>query len=235
MVFRIWRFIRSSPVQLVSFSWYQREENVMTDNKTPNDEPRYKVQKVIQQYDLNSMGTELESRWLGEGTESSSLRDLAAYFNCEVLKSALNDTERPQFNGGVKNIYRLLTDDNVSRGEQIRVQKSLEREDINVERLTDDFVTHQAIHTYLTKGRDVEKSESTGDRLKSARKTIHRLRSRLIAVSETTLSNLRETNVITLGSFDVFVNISVHCTDCGSHMSISELFNNHGCECNADD
>lgn len=199
--------------------------------ESSGDTPRYKVGKIIERYSLEGMGSDLESRWSSGGSESYSLRELADYFNKEVLRSALADGERQQISSDIETTYQLLTGDEVSRGDSIRVQKGLERSGVDVAQLTEDFVTHQAIHTYLTKGRGVTKEVETGDRLQSARETINRLRSRLIAVTETTLSNLSKTEIITLGSFDIFIEINVHCTDCGTHSSISELLTDQGCEC----
>lgn len=203
----------------------------MTTSADANSEPRYKVGKVIDQYSLTGMGDELEARWTGDLPDSYSLRELAEYFNKEVLRVVLAGTDHQQFSGGIAHIYRLLTDDDVSSGDRTRIRNALERDGIDIEALTQDFVTHQAIHTYLTKGRNVQKEEETRDRVANTRGTINRLRSRLIAVSETTLTQLRESGKITLGDFDVLVDISVHCTDCETHRNLFELLTDRGCEC----
>ncbi|MGM0386974.1 MAG: rod-determining factor RdfA, partial [Natrinema limicola] len=36
-----------------------------------------KVERVIDEYDLESWGDRLEAKWVGDGTERTSLRDLA--------------------------------------------------------------------------------------------------------------------------------------------------------------
>lgn len=195
--------------------------------------PRYKVGKVIERYGLDGIGEDLEAHWLGDGVDAYSLRDLAEYFNKAVLESALEESDRQQFGGEVETLYRLLTDD-VSSGDRTRAEKSLERNGIDVEALRSDFVTHQAIHTYLRKGRGVEKDADSGDPLESARETVNRLRSRLTAVTETSLSTLRDRGTISLGSFDVFVEVSVHCTDCGTHRSLGDLLAQGGCDCETD-
>lgn len=203
----------------------------MTTSADANGGPRYKVGKVIDQYSLTEMGNQLEARWTGDYPDSYSLRELAEYFNKEVLRVVLADTDHQQFSGGIDHIYHLLTDDDVSSGDRTRIRNALERDGIDVEALKQDFVTHQAIHTYLTKGRDVQKEEETPNRVENTRGTINRLRSRLIAVSETTLTQLRESGTISLGDFDVLVDISVHCTDCETHKNLFELLTDRGCEC----
>ena len=203
----------------------------MTDSSNENGAPRYKVGKVIERYSLDSMGSEREARWLGDGTDSHSLRELAAYFNEEVVRAAIAGTDRREVSSDIETLYHVLSGEDVSRAEQTRVRKELERDGIDVEQLEQDFVTHQAIHTYLTKGRAVQKETEPEDRLDNARQTINRLRSRLIAVSETTLDSLRQADAITLGSYDIFVEISVHCTDCGTHKNLFELLTDRGCDC----
>jgi len=200
----------------------------MTDTDST---PRYKVGKVIQRYSLDEMAGELENRWIGAEREEHSLRELATYFNRELLRTVLAESDQQYRSGEVDTIYHSLTGDDVSRGEQTRIRKQLERAGIDIEQLQQDFVTHQAIHTFLTKGRAVEKETENEDPIKTASKTINRLRNRLIAVSETTLSRLSNADTITLGSFDILVDINVHCTDCGTHKPLSELLTDRGCEC----
>lgn len=206
----------------------------MADSSDSDGTSRYKIGKGIDRYSLNGMGRELEEYWVDDGRDSYSLRELAEYFNKEMLRSALAGTAQHRLSGDIETIYLALTDEDVSRGEQTHVQKTLERDGVDVEQLQRDFVTHQAVYTYLTKGRGVEKRTETGDRIESARQTINGLRGRLIAVVETTLSNLTETGTLTLGSFDIFVNIHVHCTDCGVHKNLSNLLDDGGCECPSD-
>lgn len=193
------------------------------------DEPRYKVGKVIQRYGLDGLGAELEARWLGENDESASLRELATDFNKAVLRSVVADSR--QFGGDIDHLYARLTGEDVSRGEQTRLRKRLERDGIDIEQVEADFVTHQAIHTYLTEGRNVRRDTEPDDPVASGRETIDRLRGRLVAVSETTLSTLRDGGAITLGSFDVLTEVTVHCTDCETHKPIRELLADRGCDC----
>ncbi|UHQ98988.1 hypothetical protein HYG81_24865 (plasmid) [Natrinema zhouii] len=205
----------------------------MADSPNSGGTSRYKVGKVMNRYSLGGTGQKLEEYWVGDDRESYSLRELAEYFNKELLRSALAKTAQQRLDGDIDTIYRTLRDEDVSRGEQVHVRKTLEHDGVDVEQLQRDFVTHQAIHTYLTKGRGVEKGSEAGDRIESARQTINGLRGRLVAVVETTLSNLRKTDIFTLGSFDIFVEINVLCTDCGSHKNISKLLNDGGCECDS--
>ncbi|WP_254533151.1 rod-determining factor RdfA [Natrinema gelatinilyticum] len=203
----------------------------MTRTNAGVDEPTYKAGKVIERYDLKGMGERLERRWLGVDGEAHSLRKLAEEFNLAVLEAALRASGDQPLTGEVETAYRALVDEDVSSGDRTQVRRTLERNGIDVDRLEGDFVTHQAIYTYLTKGRGVSKETGNADQVESARGTIKRLQSRLSAVTETSLSQLRDAGVIALGKFEVLITVDVVCTDCGAHRSVTELLDEQGCEC----
>ncbi|WP_336000400.1 rod-determining factor RdfA [Halorientalis halophila] len=205
----------------------------MTTGNADTDGATYKVGKVIERYDLTGMGERLERRWLGADGESHSLRELAEEFNLAVLRAALEERGERPLDGEVETTYRALADEDTSSGDRTQVRRALERDGIDVEQLERDFVTHQAIHTYLTKGRGVQKKNDGTDRVASIRETIQRLQSRLSAVTETSLTRLRDADVITLGEFEVLVTVDVVCRDCGAHRSIADLLDEQGCDCEA--
>jgi hypothetical protein len=191
-----------------------------------------KVQRVIDEYELTGMGDRLEADWTGEDGTQYSLRDLADIFNRAVLRAALEQAGVSSLDGEVENTYRLLTDDSVSRGVRTETKNTLAREGISIEELEKDFVTHQAIHTYLTKHRGVQyESGEDADQVKKSGETIQRLRTKTGAVTETTLTNLVNTDRLTLGDFDVFVDIRVLCDTCGQSYTVEDLLENGGCEC----
>ncbi|MFH5801313.1 rod-determining factor RdfA [Haladaptatus sp. CMAA 1911] len=202
-----------------------------------NSATQSKVQRVINEYELTGMGERLEADWTGEDGNQFSLRDLADVFNRAVLSAALEQAGVASLDGEVENTYRLLTDDSVSRGVRIETKNSLAREGISIEEIEKDFVTHQAIHTYLTKHRGVkyESGETETDQVKKSGETIQRLRTKIGAVTETTLTNLVNTDRLTLGDFDVFVDIRVLCDTCGQSYTVENLLENGGCECEPSD
>ena len=73
-----------------------------------------KVERVIDEYDLESWGDRLEAKWVGDGTERTSLRDLAAEFNRAVLRAAVRDAGGSMVESDIETLYRTLTDDDVS-------------------------------------------------------------------------------------------------------------------------
>ncbi|EFW90078.1 hypothetical protein ZOD2009_20832 [Haladaptatus paucihalophilus DX253] len=206
----------------------------MSENQTTRRTS--KVQRVIDEYGLDTMGDRLEAYWIGDGNDQYSLRELADLFNREVLRAALTDAGISTLDGEVKNTYRLLTSDEISSGVRTETENSLERDGLDVTKLKQDFVSHQAIHTYLTKYRSVDyPAEDSGKtRLEKDTETIQRLRSRTSAVSETTLENLAKSGELTLGDFELFVDLRVVCNTCGRSYSVDELLQDGGCDCPPD-
>jgi hypothetical protein len=193
-----------------------------------------KVRRVIEAYGLSDVGQELADRWVGEGYERESLRALADRFNRRLLAASMESAGLSPLDGEVDNTYRLLTDDEVSAGMETQARRRLEREGVDPETITSDFVSHQAIHTYLTKDRDVEPpaaDSSAADRLDRDRETIQRLQSRLEAVTDDTVGRLNTADSIDIGDFSVLVDVQVFCEDCGQQYEIGDLLEQGGCQC----
>ncbi|MFC7157397.1 rod-determining factor RdfA [Halomarina halobia] len=214
----------------------------MTD--TPNDDegpserrrpgPRNKVVRVIEAYGLGDTGARLEAEWTAP-EDGRSLRELADWFNRRVLETALADAGVPPSERDVAETYRLLSDDDVTGGERRQVEARLERTGVDVESLRRDFVTHQAIHSYLTKVRGASAPTTSDEgQLRKDRDRLERLRNRTFAVTEETVGRLSRTDRLALDSFSVFVNVQVVCEDCGTRYEASELLRAGGCDCRSE-
>jgi len=196
-----------------------------------------KVARLIDAYGLESAGQTLEARWLGEDGERQSLRALADRFNRWLLRAAMDDAGVRYLDGEVENRYRLLTSDDVSRGARTRARRTLAREGVAVDALEADFVSHQAMHTYLTKHRGVEAPADGDDdatRLARGAETVQRLRNRLTAVTERTLDDLEAAGLLAVGDVEVLVDVTVVCPDCGRSADVRELIDAGGCDCARD-
>lgn len=188
-----------------------------------------KVARLINEHDMTGMGPELESRWTGENDRRMSLRDLADYFNQELLAAVLADTDAQLLDGEVENTYRILTDDDVRSASRTRARRQLEREDVDVDELKSSFVTYQAIRSYLTSERGVEYSPTTPS-VADRRRTIQQLQGRLQSVTESKLDSLADEEV-TLGEFRALVTVRVVCEDCGARYEVGELLDRGSCDC----
>jgi hypothetical protein len=196
--------------------------------------PRGKVERVIEAYGLEGLGDELERRWTGAAGERESLRSLADRFNRAVLRSALDEAGTSPLDGEVENTYRLLRDDDVSPGMRTEVRRQLEREGLDLDEVESDFVSHQAVHTYLRDHRGAELETEDQSRVEKEAQTIRRLQGRVSVVTESGLSRLSSAGDVTIGDFDVLTDVQVYCGDCGSQYEAVELIERGGCDCDPD-
>lgn len=194
---------------------------------------RYKLPRVADKYGLSGVEEELVEKRTQEDPES--LRSLATYFNRRVLRAAMETAGLSMLDGEVENTYRLLTDSEVSSGVRTETRKQLERHGIDVDELESDFVTYQAVRTYLKDGRGVE-YESTTDakRIDAVEESVARLQNRTLTVAEEKLDQLDRTERIHVGDYRLLINLQVFCQDCGKQYEFGELLREGGCECEDD-
>ncbi|MEF8825063.1 MAG: hypothetical protein V5A34_00620 [Halapricum sp.] len=202
-------------------------ENESVPCRTDGGKPRSKVARVIEAYGLDEIGDELERRWLATDDNGMSLRELADYFNRAVLETAIERSELSVLDVDVDRLYAQLTDDDVSGGIRTRVERRLERNGIDVESMTGDFVTHQTIHTYLREYRDVEQPDPTPEqRRESAIERIQKLQDRSAAVTQDAIEALQRAELVPEGDVDVVVDVQVIYTDSGEQFDVFELIEN---------
>jgi hypothetical protein len=185
---------------------------------------RSKVAAAIDTYALDGIGAELEARWCRE-QDRWSLRRLADYFNVELLEHVLREAGGRTVEMDPDDLYeRLQSDDRTTRTEAERL---LEREGIDVDDLRSEFVSYQAIRTYLRSHRGAEPPTGDGPTVDEAIETIRRLDGRLLSVANDRLSNLDDLSV---GTPRVLTSIRVYCDDCGSRLDLDEL-DDGACDC----
>lgn len=193
--------------------------------------PASKVARVIDEYDLDGWGETLERRWIGDGDERSSLRDLADELNEAILEAALRGSDRSVTRPDVESTYRTLTEDDVSRADQLRKERELEQAGVDVDALRSDFVTHQAVHTYLTSYRGAELPERTPESAEREAENLQRLQGRTAAVAASTLERVVERGDVTDRDYELFVDVQVICEDCGASYDVGTLLREGGCDC----
>jgi hypothetical protein len=192
---------------------------------------RSKVARLLEKYDLEGLGAEMEARWTAE-EDRMSLRALAAEFNQEILRACLGDAGIDTLNGEIENIYRLLTDEDVSAAQRTRVRRRLQRDGMDVDALEADFVTYQAIRTYLKEYREAEYVQEDRDPIEREVENVERLRGRVETVTTGKLDQLQNSGALSLGSARTMVDIKVVCEDCHSQYDILELLEEEECDCN---
>lgn len=212
------------------------------NNDLPSDQlaselPTNKVANLIEKYGLGpAYGDKLVELWTADDESRESLRSLANRFNERLLEVQMADNGMSTLDGEISNTYRLLTSDEVSSGNRTEARRRLEQAGIDVEQLERDFVSYQAIRSYLKEYRGAEYEADTDDaHVETTIETIQRLKTRTTLVTENSLQHLLNGNQITLGKFRLFVEINVLCEDCHSQYDIIELFQEGGCNCSTDD
>jgi hypothetical protein len=194
---------------------------------------RSKVVRLIEEYDLQGIGAELEQYWTAD-EDRRSLRELADYFNRHLLEAALDSAGVQHLDGEIENTYRLLADDDVSSADRTRVRRRLERDGVDVDELESDFVTYQAIRTYLKDHRGAEYTPDETDPLEREQTNIQQLRGRMAAVTEGKIEQLRDSDSLELGEFRILTEIQVVCEDCNTQFDAVDLLERGGCNCPTD-
>jgi hypothetical protein len=188
-----------------------------------------KVERVIATYDLGDLGRDLETAWTGHAEERTSLRDLAARFNRAVLAAALDDTTALQTDREIERLYEDLVGDSAS--DAVAARREIERHGIDVDAVEADFVTHQTIHTYLTKVRNATLPTDDRDQTEQRITTIENLQGRLNSVIDTSLTTLANGDELNHDSYEVLVDIQLLCPHCGASTPLKELLRAGGCAC----
>lgn len=198
-------------------------------SRTPDRNKRnFKVGRVLEEYELPELDERLEELWLGDGSaETYSLRELSEHINKLLLEIAMERAGIDPLDGEIEETYRLLKSDDIDRDVQQKAIHRLEREGVDVDRLNQDFVTHQAVHTYLTEFRDVHQqpAQSSPTHLK------RELKNELSNIAAESLEPIPDEDELALGNFTLDVNIQVHCKDCGETYQLQELIENRSCRC----
>jgi len=192
---------------------------------------RGKVARLLEEYDLEEFGEELERAWTADADQRQSLRALADRFNCELLGRAVEETGERPTTGEIETFYEGLSGDGLSSGDRTRLRRRLRRKDIDIEQLQEDFVSYQAIRTYLTKHREATYDPPATDPFDETRETANRLRNKLSSVVSSRLDRLNATDDFETGSLTVTVDLRVTCEDCGEQLTLDELLEQRDCAC----
>jgi hypothetical protein len=202
-----------------------------TDRTLPSNS---KLSRLIHEYELDTLGKQIEDRWLANSEDRYSLRELATYVNQQLLRTVMHDAGMDPLNGEVENTYRLLTSEDISTGTRTQARRRLRRAGVDIEQLDADFVSRQAVHTYLTNDRGVSYTTDESDRVAKEAVNIRRLKRRLTTMTDGKLEQLRDADHITLGEFNVLLDLRVLCEDCGTQYQVSELLEARACDCSED-
>ena len=187
-----------------------------------------KVGRTAIRYGLDGLDEELVERW-GKGGDSVGVRELAREVNRRVLVEAMRDAGLDPLDGEPENLLRLLTDD-VPASRRLDTRRRLEREDVDVDAVLSDTVSHQTVYNHLRDCLGASKG-ADDDRLERRGSTLYALQNRTETVTRETLRSLRDGGELDLDEFDVIVDVRVVCESCGRSRELATLIEEQGCDC----
>ncbi|MCD2204036.1 rod-determining factor RdfA [Halobacterium sp. KA-6] len=195
---------------------------------TSGSKQNYKVGRVLEEYDLRSLDAELDEMWLGaESADSYSLRGLSNHINKQVLRTAMERADIDPLDGEIEETYRILRNDDIDQIVYQNTVHRLQREGIDVTSLERDFVTHQAVYTYLTKFRGVTRDQCN----RNESDPDHMIRDQLTENAKELFESIRQEEQISLGDFELDVDVRIHCRSCTETYSLKDLLQRGGCAC----
>lgn len=188
-----------------------------------------KVGTAITEFGLSGMNDELVRRW--SDPDGESVRSLADAFNRRILSTALDAAGVEILEPEVETIYRLLQDDDVSSGMRVTKRRQLQRADVDIDRVSDHFVSHQTLYRHLTGCLEQTATESTTDTVSSAVEHVEGLVRRTETVVSDRIERLDAADALDHQDYRVLVDIAVTCEHCGDVYRFEDLLERGGCGC----
>jgi len=193
------------------------------------DEPCCKITRVARTYHIRDVDTKL----LQQRQQGASLRELAIFFNKQILSKALSRATQEVI-GDAETIYEVLMDDDTDRARQAELRSKLARYNVDIDDVQQDFISHQTVRNHLNDCRDINTGrESTFD-LEAGRKTIEWAQARSEGVIEQTVERLRNAGEVTDTQTEVTQSVRVACSACGQSYRIEAFLEQGGCDCRPD-
>ena len=109
---------------------------------------RTKIDRVVERYGLRRIPEQLRDLWLGTGDEQRSTRELADWFNRQVLGAAIADLPAVTISGDVDQIYTQLQGEDSADRRLIRDR--LMQRGVDIDEVEANFISHQTVYRYLT-------------------------------------------------------------------------------------
>jgi hypothetical protein len=122
-----------------------------------------KVSRKATEYGFADLYRRLPNLWLGQGREEHSLRELQEKINVNILRSAIESAGNETVVGEVESKYDVLTSDKYTAGEKTEVKNHLLSKGVDVEKVQEDFISHQSVANHFYNCLDKKKGRSTSD------------------------------------------------------------------------
>ncbi|MGQ3330093.1 rod-determining factor RdfA [Halorubrum sp. FL23] len=193
---------------------------------TQSSEPCCKVTRVAAEYHI----PDIDERLLRRRDRGESLREIAAYFNKQVLSQAL-DSATQEIVGDADQIYNALTGESSTRSKKVELRSKLDRNGVDIQAVESHFISHQTVRNHLHDCLEIDTGRQSHVDIDGGRKTIEWAQARSEGVIEQTLERLRSAEEITDVPTEVTQSVRVGCRACGQTYPIEEFLENRGCDC----
>ena len=194
-----------------------------------SDEPCCKITRVAQAYRVRDVDTKLLQR----REQGTSLRELAIFFNKQILSEAL-DRATQEVIGDAETIYEVLMDDDTDRAREAELRSKLARYNVDIDDVQQDFVSHQTVRNHLNGCREIDTGRESAFDLEAGKKTIEWAQARSEGVIEQTIERLRNAGEVTGTRTEVTQSVRVACSACGQSYRIEAFLERGGCGCRPD-
>ena len=198
----------------------------MTKN---GDEPCCKITRVARAYHIREVDTKL----LQQRERGASLRELAMFFNKQVLSKAL-DRATQEVIGDAETIYQVLIDDDTDRAREAELRSKLARYNVDIDDVQGDFISHQTVRNHFNGCREIDTGRESTLTLQEGQKTIEWAQARSEGVIEQTIERLRNAGEVADTQTEVTQSVRVACSACGQSYRIETFLEQGGCSCHPD-
>lgn len=186
-----------------------------------------KFGRILSKYSQLSFERDLGQQWRASG--GPGLRTLADNFNKRILRASLETEGEAPIDGEVENLYRLLTDEDVSSGTYTQAKNRLRERGVDPDTIEEDFLSYQTVNRHFKNCSDFEKEkQNAGPGEQKLKDRIFSLQNRTVRVTENTLE---QQNGLQLKEQNVFIDITVSCEECGVAVPVAEAIDGVSCDC----
>jgi len=183
---------------------------------------QHKIVHVAKKYDLDDIGDELVTYWIGNGPDKS-VRELAEYFNFRVTDAALRNAGVILDREVVESIAEKL-----SAGDAPLTETEFGNSEVDLSEVKTDLVTYQTVYTYMREVRDVEYPETVKTKSQCI-DDLRNLHGRVTKVSRDTATQLIQQGDVEGPAPRIEVDATALCLDCHTETNLLIYLHNGGC------
>ncbi|WP_181684845.1 rod-determining factor RdfA [Halorhabdus salina] len=196
-----------------------------------------KVGRVAERYDLIALDADVQDRH----DAGASLRELATVVNKQMLRTAVeraggDASTLVSSEQGVDALFDVLNGgEETTETERVRVKTRLEQAGVDIETVTDDWISHATIKNHLNDCLSVDTSREPSITESDAINTVEWARARSENVVAETIQRLQNAGLLEIDAPATSVTVRITCEDCGRSYSVRDLLDAEGCACMDDE